>query len=78
MLYDKYFAYTRSKWLDHHVYSENLKGQKNSPIGDGSDATDQPGLKDMTLKAIQILREQAKKNDTGYFLMYVSDCILKR
>ena len=78
MLYDKYFAYTRSKWLDHHVYSENLKGQKNSPIGDGSDATDQPGLKDTTSKANHTSREQAKKNDTGYFLMYVSDCILKR
>ena len=70
-------GYVRSKWLDRHVYTENLKVQKNSPIGDGSDATDQPGLKDMTLKAIQILREQAKKNDTGYFLMYVSDYILR-
>lgn len=61
----------RSKWLDRHVYTENLREQENSPTGDGSDATDQPGLRDMTLKAIKILHEQAKKNDTGFFLMYV-------
>ncbi|KAK7687957.1 hypothetical protein QCA50_009176 [Cerrena zonata] len=58
-----------SKWLDRHVYTNNLSGQKNSPTGDGSDATDQPGLKDMTLKAIEILHAQAKKNNTGFFLM---------
>lgn len=57
--------------MDRHVYTNNLSGQKNSPTGDGSDATDQPGLKDMTLKAIEILHAQAKKKNTGFFLMYV-------
>jgi len=47
---------------------ENLKGQKNSPTGDGSDATDQPGLKEMTLKAIDILQARSKKNQ-GWFMM---------
>jgi len=46
----------------------NLKGQKNSPTGDGTDATDQPGLKEMTLKAIDILQARTK-NDEGWFLM---------
>lgn len=58
----------RAKWLDRNVLKSNLAGQKNSPTGDGTDATDQPGLKDMTLKAIEILQTRSKKNE-GWFLM---------
>ena len=49
------------------VLTDNLKGQKNSPTGDGTDATDQPGLKEMTLKAIDIL--QARSKNEGWFMM---------
>ncbi|KAJ7590445.1 alkaline-phosphatase-like protein [Mycena floridula] len=56
-----------AKWLDRHVYPENLKNQANSPTGDGTDATNQPGLKDMTLKAIDILH--ARANGKGFFMM---------
>ncbi|EEB97660.1 hypothetical protein MPER_02979, partial [Moniliophthora perniciosa FA553] len=56
-----------AKWLDRNVYPENLRHQKNSPTGDGTDAVDQPGLKDMTLKAIDIL--QARSNGKGWFMM---------
>jgi alkaline phosphatase len=47
-----------------------LKNQKNSPTGDGTDATDQPGLKEMTLKAIDIL--QARSKGQGWFMMFVT------
>ncbi|KAL1724349.1 alkaline-phosphatase-like protein [Schizophyllum commune] len=56
-----------AKWLDRQVYPDNLKDKANSPTGDGSDATDQPGLKDMTLKAIDILNAQYKEE--GWFMM---------
>ncbi|KAL1739884.1 alkaline phosphatase [Schizophyllum fasciatum] len=56
-----------AKWLDRQVYPDNLKNKANSPSGDGSDATDQPGLKDMTLKAIDILNAQYKEE--GWFMM---------
>ena len=39
-----------AKWLDRKVSPQNLRGLKNSPTGDGTDAVDQPGLKEMTLK----------------------------
>ncbi|KAF8656248.1 hypothetical protein AX16_002684 [Volvariella volvacea WC 439] len=58
-----------AKWLDRNVYPENLKGFKDHPIGDGRDAVDQPGLKEMTLKAIDILHTRAKPKKTGWFLM---------
>ncbi|KAG5645932.1 hypothetical protein DXG03_004721 [Asterophora parasitica] len=58
-----------AKWIDRHVYPQNLLNQKNSPTGDGTDATDQPGLKDMTLKAIDILQARQKKKNTGFFMM---------
>lgn len=51
------------------VYPENLVGLANSPTGDGTDALDQPGLKQMTLKAIDILQERSKVNDSGWFMM---------
>ena len=56
-----------AKWLDRQVYPDNLKEKANSPTGDGSDATDQPGLMDMTLKAIDILNAQYK--EAGWFMM---------
>ncbi|TRM64227.1 alkaline phosphatase [Schizophyllum amplum] len=56
-----------AKWLDRQVYPTNLQNKANSPTGDGSDATDQPGLKDMTLKAIDILNANYKEE--GWFMM---------
>ncbi len=50
------------------ILKNNLKGQKSSPTGDGTDAVDQPGLKEMTLKAIDILHARAEKN-AGWFMM---------
>ncbi|THV07362.1 alkaline phosphatase [Dendrothele bispora CBS 962.96] len=58
-----------AKWLDRQVYPENLLNEKNSPTGDGTDATDQPGLKEMTLKAIDILQSRADEQGTGWFMM---------
>jgi hypothetical protein len=40
------------KWLDRNVFPENTVGNKNSPTLDKTDASNQPGLKQMTLKAI--------------------------
>ncbi|EJD44547.1 putative alkaline phosphatase [Auricularia subglabra TFB-10046 SS5] len=59
-----------AKWVDRKVKTQNLKGQQNSPTGDKTDALDQPGLKEMTLKAIDILhaRSKADKNQ-GWYLM---------
>ncbi|KAF9048662.1 alkaline phosphatase [Panaeolus papilionaceus] len=57
-----------AKWVDRHILPENLKNQKNSPSGDGTDALDQPGLKDMTLKAIDILQARTNKKE-GWFMM---------
>jgi alkaline phosphatase len=56
-----------AKWLDRNVYTNNLVGQNNSADGAGGDATDQPGLKEMTLKAIEILDN--RHGDDGFFLM---------
>jgi len=55
-----------AKWLDRNVYRQNLN-KTLSPTGDKTPALDQPGLKDMTLKAIDIL--QARSGEEGYFLM---------
>ncbi|KAH7266796.1 alkaline-phosphatase-like protein [Fusarium redolens] len=54
-------------WLDRNVYKDNLKGRENNPTGGKGDASDLPGLKDMTLKAIDILATRGK--DKGFFLM---------
>lgn len=56
-----------AKWLDRNIYTDNLKNKKNYPDGSDKDADDQPGLKDMTLKAIDILTTRSC-ND-GFFLM---------
>ncbi|KAF2643433.1 alkaline phosphatase-like protein [Massarina eburnea CBS 473.64] len=55
-----------AKWLDRNVYRDNLN-QSLSPAGDKKPALDQPGLKDMTLKAIDIL--SSRSGDKGWFLM---------
>jgi alkaline phosphatase len=55
--------------LDRIVFPENLKNLKNSPKGDNKPASDQPGLKDMTIKAIDILQKRSHKKKSGWFLM---------
>ncbi|KAF2461371.1 alkaline phosphatase [Lineolata rhizophorae] len=56
-----------SKWLDRNVYTDNLLDQENAPDGSGGDAVDQPGLREMTTKAIDILSTLSP--DEGFFLM---------
>ncbi|WKT43325.1 Alkaline phosphatase [Fusarium oxysporum f. sp. vasinfectum] len=46
---------------------DNLEGRENNPTGGKGDASDLPGLKDMTLKAIDVLATRGK--DKGFFLM---------
>ncbi|KAH7103611.1 putative alkaline phosphatase [Auriculariales sp. MPI-PUGE-AT-0066] len=59
-----------AKWLDRQVYKGNLLNQKNHPTGDKTDAVDQPGLKEMTLKAIDILATRSKaQGNNGWYLM---------
>ncbi|EXJ93847.1 hypothetical protein A1O1_02240 [Capronia coronata CBS 617.96] len=54
-------------WLDRNVYTNNLQKPKTAPDGSNSSATDQPGLKDMTLKALEILHTRHQQD--GFFLM---------
>jgi alkaline phosphatase len=54
-------------WLDRNVYKENLNKTTNDPSGNKKPALDLPGLKDMTLKAIDILH--ARGGDKGFFMM---------
>ncbi|RDL32654.1 Alkaline phosphatase-like protein [Venustampulla echinocandica] len=54
-------------WLDRNVYKENLETMKNDPSGNKKPALDLPGLKEMTLKAIDILH--ARGGDKGFFMM---------
>jgi alkaline phosphatase len=56
-----------AKWLDRNVYTHNLDGHKDAPNCEGGDAVDQPGLKEMTTKAIDILNNRA--GDKGWFIM---------
>lgn len=56
-----------AKWLDRQVYTDNLSGNEDAPNCEGGDADSQPGLKEMTLKAIDILETRA--GDEGWFLM---------
>jgi alkaline phosphatase len=53
-------------WLDRNVYTSNLNFTK-TPDGEGSAAEDQPGLKDMTLKALDVLH--ARHPEDGFILM---------
>lgn len=54
-------------WLDRNVFKENIEALENDPLGTKSAALDLPGLKEMTLKAIDIL--QARGGNDGFFLM---------
>ncbi|KAI0513242.1 alkaline phosphatase [Xylaria bambusicola] len=54
-------------WLDRNVYTDNLADFTNDPTGAEGPALDLPGLKDMTLKAIDILHKRG--GDKGFFLM---------
>lgn len=54
-------------WLDRNVYKNNLRNFVNDPTGNKSAALDLPGLKEMTLKAIDILHTRG--GDRGFFLM---------
>ncbi|KAL5353804.1 hypothetical protein ACLOAV_001846 [Pseudogymnoascus australis] len=58
---------TMPVWLDRNVYTENIANSTNHPSGNKEPATDLPGLKDMTLKAVDILHERG--GDRGFFLM---------
>ncbi|TWU77589.1 hypothetical protein ED733_007783 [Metarhizium rileyi] len=54
-------------WLDRNVYKDNLKTFKNNPKGGNDPALDLPGLKEMTLKAVEVLHKRG--GDKGFFLM---------
>ncbi|KAI0009066.1 alkaline phosphatase-like protein [Xylariaceae sp. FL0662B] len=54
-------------WLDRNVFTDNLANFKNDPLGSENPALDLPGLKEMTLKAIDILHTRG--GDKGFFLM---------
>lgn len=54
-------------WLDRNIYPDNLRDFQNSPKGGKQPALDLPGLKDMTLKAVDILHERG--GNRGFFLM---------
>ncbi|KAM0756285.1 protein tyrosine phosphatase [Meredithblackwellia eburnea MCA 4105] len=58
---------TMATWLDRNVYKANLASfpQWNGTKG----ALDQPGLKEMTLKAIDIVSKRAKDAGTGWAMM---------
>jgi alkaline phosphatase len=56
-----------AKWIDRQIYPSNLRGQNNSADGLKKDATDQPGLREMTIKAIDIVNARSK--DKGWFIM---------
>lgn len=56
-----------AKWLDRTVYPLNLDIPKTAPDGGNGSAIDQPGLKEMTLKALEILH--TRHPDDGFFLM---------
>ncbi|KAM0255221.1 hypothetical protein ACHAQJ_005985 [Trichoderma viride] len=58
---------TMPVWLDRNVYTDNLKDFKNDPKGGKAPALDLPGLKEMTLKAVDILHKRG--GDKGFFLM---------
>ncbi|KAK4251062.1 alkaline phosphatase [Corynascus novoguineensis] len=54
-------------WLDRNIFTENLDSLNNDPSGAKGPAKDLPGLKDMTLKAIDVLHKRGGKK--GFFLM---------
>ena len=54
-------------WIDRNIFPENLDSFTNDPSGVKKAATDLPGLKEMTLKAIDVLHKRSGKE--GFFLM---------
>ncbi|KIX09312.1 uncharacterized protein Z518_00391 [Rhinocladiella mackenziei CBS 650.93] len=56
-----------AKWLDRNVYPDNLDIPETAPDGSKASATDQPGLKEMTLKALEVLH--TRHPDNGFFIM---------
>ncbi|OAP61479.1 hypothetical protein AYL99_03682 [Fonsecaea erecta] len=56
-----------AKWLDRNVYPQNLNQSSTAPDGSKGAATDQPGLKEMTLKALEVL--QTRHGEKGFFIM---------
>ncbi|KAK9783562.1 putative alkaline phosphatase [Seiridium cardinale] len=54
-------------WLDRNVFVDNLESFSNDPSGAKAPALDLPGLKEMTLKAIDVLHNRG--GDKGFFLM---------
>ncbi|KAI1145582.1 alkaline phosphatase [Nemania diffusa] len=54
-------------WLDRNVYKSNLAAFTNDPTGKSAPALDLPGLKEMTLKAVDILHRRG--GEKGFFLM---------
>jgi alkaline phosphatase len=54
-------------WLDRNVYKDNLNKTTNDPSGNKKPALDLPGLKEMTLKAIDVLH--ARGGSKGFFMM---------
>ncbi|KAK3359333.1 alkaline phosphatase [Lasiosphaeria hispida] len=54
-------------WLDRNIFPENLGKLGNDPSGAKAAAKDIPGLKEMTLKAIDVLHTRGGKK--GFFLM---------
>ncbi|KAI6358039.1 hypothetical protein MCOR25_007458 [Pyricularia grisea] len=54
-------------WLDRNIFTDYLGKQKNDPSGADKAALDLPGLKEMTLKAIDVLHTRG--GEKGFFLM---------
>ncbi|KAH6682684.1 putative alkaline phosphatase H [Halenospora varia] len=54
-------------WLDRNVFKGYLNTTTNDPSGNKKPALDLPGLKEMTLKSIDILH--ARGGDKGFFMM---------
>lgn len=54
-------------WLDRNIFPANLDKLVNDPAGANRSAKDLPGLKEMTLKAIDVLHTRGGKQ--GFFLM---------
>lgn len=60
---------TFPRWLDRNVYTDNLKnGTVSAVVNNTGPALDQPGLAEMTLKAIDILKARDTGNK-GFFMM---------
>lgn len=54
-------------WIDRHIFTDNLNADNRDPLGRNMSTKDLPGLKEMTLKAIDVLLTRG--GDKGFFLM---------